>query len=171
MCALDLLPGRLRACPSPRPGYGTGKWADTSRRYSCAQLARLFQSTKGPWGLHVVAKFALALGTIAPAVAAPAQCGIQSKPIAGFNWYRSEGWPTPGADDVKSILPLTVNRNGVPLIVNGREDDWPEGLTASRLTQERNYHLVFPSWVTATSYLTSLTLCPSCLLDLEAEPV
>ena len=67
--------------------------------------------------------------------------------------------------------PLTVNRNGIPLIVNGREDDWPEGLTASRLTQERNYHLVFPSWVTATSYLTSLTLCPSCLLDLEAEPV
>ncbi|HVT97231.1 MAG TPA: hypothetical protein VHE33_06960 [Acidobacteriaceae bacterium] len=74
-----------------------------------------------------------------------AQCGFFSKPITGFNWYRAEGWPTPGVDDAKSIVPLTINRKGMPLIIDGRDVNWPEGITVSRLTHEKDYHLVFPS--------------------------
>ncbi len=95
--------------------------------------------------MHSAIKFVLAFSTILSSSQALAQCGFQSKPISGFSWYRAEGWPTPGVDDAESVAPLAVNRNGLPLIVNGRKDDWPEGLTASRLVHERDYHLVFPA--------------------------
>jgi hypothetical protein len=97
--------------------------------------------------VYSVPKFVLALGAVVSALPALAQCGFQSKPIAGFSWYRAEGWPTPGIDDADSVALLTVNRDGLPLIVDGRKSDWPEGLTASRLMHERDYHLVFPAAV------------------------
>jgi hypothetical protein len=95
--------------------------------------------------MHSAAKFALALGTMVIAIPTPAQCGFQSRPIAGFSWYRSEGWPTPGVRDAKIIAPLAIDRSGIPLVVNGRRDDWPEGLTVSRVRPKHDYHFVFPS--------------------------
>jgi hypothetical protein len=84
-------------------------------------------------------KVALASLTILTgALPVPAQCGFFSKPVAGFTWYRAEGWPTPGVEDAKATVPLNAK---------GRPYGWPEGLTVSQFVHELNHHIVFPSTI------------------------
>jgi hypothetical protein len=57
--------------------------------------------------------------------------------VTQTHWYRNDGWQPPGLGDAKAIGPLHLTINGGPKA-------WPEGITASLITHDDGYRVVFP---------------------------
>lgn len=74
------------------------------------------------------------------AIPCAAQCGFEVEPAAFTHWYRNEGWPLPGVTGAKTIRPFHIT-------VNGRQQPWPDGITASLIEHGKNYQVKFPTMI------------------------
>jgi hypothetical protein len=68
-----------------------------------------------------------------------AQCGFVAEPVATPSWYRGECWQLPGITDGK------ITHSEVTF--NGQAPKWPEGVTVSYITHDKNYRVSFPAAV------------------------
>jgi hypothetical protein len=60
-------------------------------------------------------------------------------------WFRSEGWQLPGLRNATAIEKVNLDaRDGRHLIVNGRYQHWPDGVTVSSVKHRGKYLVTFP---------------------------
>jgi len=67
----------------------------------------------------------------------------------GFNkWHRSDGRQLPGLQDASSIEKVNLPApDGRYLIVNGKYEHWPNGITVSSIKHRGRYRVTFPEAV------------------------
>lgn len=87
------------------------------------------------WKIPIIFVFACAC-----AIPCVAQCGFEVEPAAYTGWHREAGWPLPGLTDAKTIRPFHITGNG-------RQQPWPEGITASLIKHGKDYQVKFPTMI------------------------